>query len=131
MGLLDDLVVANSSGRVVGANLAVDVGGAGDAQVLGTLVQLFGADDERAEVDLLRDGHAIGVVSREAAAAAIGDGLKGVGASDGMLLPGVANYATSSWVCPKPGCRYTVVTIALGSTPHCARHPDVDLIEQF
>jgi len=107
-----------------GSTTTLDVSGASEAQALGALASTFGADDDCTELRVLRDGKLLGTVRRDAALAVIGDGVKGFGSSDGLHLPGVANYSTTNWVCPRAGCGYTLVTILLGDPPHCGRHPD-------
>lgn len=130
MGLLDRLIVTSAAAHDAGADLTVDVSGASDAQVLGTLVSAFGADDSCREIQVRRDGVLLGTVTREATIAVVGDGLKGVGASDAMLLPGVGNYSTTNWICPRRDCGYTLMTIVLDDAPRCARHPDQALVLQ-
>jgi hypothetical protein len=130
MGLLDRLIVTNAAAPEAGADLTVDVSGASDAQVLGTLVSAFGADESCREIQVRRDGVLLGSVNRDATIAFVGDGLKGVGASDAMLLPGVGNYSTTHWVCPRRDCGYSLVTIVFDDAPNCARHPDQPLVLQ-
>jgi len=58
MGLLDKLIEAPGlGGAVAGGHEArtLDVSGASDSQVLGTLVTTFGSDEECAEIRVLRE----------------------------------------------------------------------------
>ena len=131
MGLLDKLIEAPGPGMAVAAGHEVrtlDISGAGEPQVLGTLVATFGSDDTCAEIRVLRDGGLLGVVRREAALGVIGEGQKGWGSSDPMWLPGVANYSTSSWHCPLGPAHYSVTLIVLGDTPTCPHHAGQKLV---
>jgi|KBSMisStandDraft_5_1062788.scaffolds.fasta_scaffold18597_2 hypothetical protein len=131
MGLLDKLIEAPGlGGAVAGGHEArtLDVSGASDSQVLGTLVTTFGSDEECAEIRVLRDGGLLGVVRREAALGVVGEGQKGWGSSDPMWLPGVANYSTTSWSCPLGPPHYSVTLIVLGDTPTCPHHPGQKLV---
>jgi hypothetical protein len=135
MGLLDKLIEPAGPGFAVGAGGAevrtLDVSGASDSQVFGTLVTTFGSDESCAEVRVLRDGGLLGIVRREAALGVVGEGQKGWGASDPMWLPGVANYSTTSWACPlAPLHHYSVTLIVLGDTPTCPHHPGQKLVLQ-
>jgi hypothetical protein len=127
MGILEQMIEAPAAGTMSTSDddtmLTVDVGGASEAQVLGTLVTSFGNDESCAGIRLLRGGDVLGVVHREAALGIVGDGQKGYGSSDPMWLPGIANYSTSRWCCPLGGSHYCVTLIVLGDAPTCPHHP--------
>jgi len=132
MGLLDKLIEAPGPGMAMAGGPEVrtlDISGAGEPQVLGTLVTTFGSDDSCAEIRVLRDGGLVGVVRREAALGVIGEGQKGWGSSDPMWLPGVANYSTTSWHCPLGTAHYSVTLIVLGDTPICPHHAGQKLVQ--
>lgn len=122
MGLFEQLLQTPAAPDDDADRLTLDVSGASDAQVLGTLAQVFGEDDARRAICLHRDGQKLGDVRREAAIDLVADGMKGIGAADALLLPGVADYTISSWACPEPGCRYALMTIVLGDAPTCVHH---------
>jgi hypothetical protein len=133
MGLLDKLMEAPGPGPAIAAGDAMrtlDVSGASESQVLGTLVTTFGSDESCAGIRVLRDGDLLGVVRREAALGVVGDSQKGWGSSDPMWLPGVANYSTTSWACPLGPPHYSVTLIVLGDTPTCPHHPGQKLVLQ-
>ena len=131
MGLLDKLIEVPGPGMAIAGGQEVrtlDISGAGEPQVLGTLVTTFGRDRSCAEIRVLRDGGLLGIVRREAALGAIAEGQKGWGSSDPMWLPGVANYSTTSWHCPLGPPHYSVTMIVLGDTPTCPQHPGQKLV---
>jgi len=69
MGLLDKLIEAPGTGMAIAGGHEVrtlDISGAGEPQVLGTLVTTFGRDRSCAEIRVLRDGGLLGIGGFEA-----------------------------------------------------------------
>ena len=133
MGLLDQLIEVPGPGQAIAGGYesrTLEVGGASESQVLGTLVTTFGSDESCSEVRVLRDGGLLGIVRREAALGVVGDSQKGWGSSDSFQLPGIANYSTTSWYCPLGPGHYRLTAIVLGDTPTCPHHPGQKLVMQ-
>ena len=75
------------------------------------LAEYFGRDDDRDAIGLVVDGDFVGYVARDD----IGDllpssGTKGLGASDGIVLPGQANWKLFELHCTTSGCVSIVLT---------------------
>ena len=121
MADLDELLARAAAGSPdPGRPVPTVVVGAED--VVRTLVQYFGEDDERQAVRLVVDGTAAGYLRRADLYAYVGSVTRGFGSSDAYFAPGPTRPVLRAARCPVDGAGFRVARFRADKPPSCPDH---------